>query len=98
MKTTNRWTRARVSLAAFAAALALPALAVAQEFEKVTGKAAEEVPAGRFVSLAYGFIWVAILLYVVSIARGLGRVRAEIDDVRRKVEGSNEGAVQPARR
>jgi CcmD family protein len=71
------------------AAMALPATALAQEFEKVKGPIAEEIPAGRFVSLAYGFIWVAILAYVVSIARGISRVRGELEDVRRKVDAAN---------
>ena len=41
----------------------------------MSGAVREELPAGRFVAAAYGFIWIAVLVYVVSIARGLGRVR-----------------------
>jgi CcmD family protein len=37
------------------------------------------------VGIAYGFIWVALLAYVLFIARGLGRVRGEMDDLRRKI-------------
>jgi hypothetical protein len=63
-----------------------PALAVAQEFEKVSGAAREELPAGRFVAAAYGFIWIALLIYVVSIARGLGRVREDLRALKKKLD------------
>ena len=63
-----------------------PALAVAQEFEKVSGAAREELPAGRFVAAAYGFIWIALLIYVVAIARGLGRVRQELGALKKKLD------------
>jgi CcmD family protein len=63
-----------------------PALAAAQEFEKVSGAAREELPAGRFVAAAYGFIWVALLIYVVSIARGLARVRADLGDLKQRLD------------
>jgi CcmD family protein len=75
-------------LAVLLAVLATPALAVAQEFVKISGKAADEVPAGPFVGIAYGFIWVAILAYVVFVARGLGRVRGELDELRRKIDAA----------
>ena len=68
---------------------ARPEYPFAQVFEKVRGPATDEVPAGRFVAIAYGFIWVAILTYVVFIARGVGSVRAELDDVRRKIDAAN---------
>jgi CcmD family protein len=73
-------------MATFLCVVAFPALALAQEFVKISGKAADEVPAGPFVGIAYGFIWVAILAYVISVARGLNRVRGELDDLRRKVD------------
>jgi CcmD family protein len=77
-----------LSTAAALAATLLPAIASAQEFVKVEGKLAEEVPAGPFVAIAYGFIWIAILGYVVFVARGVARVRGEIDDLRRKVDAA----------
>jgi CcmD family protein len=86
MKTFPRLTAA---LATVLLTVALPVAAFAQVFEKVRGPATDEVPAGRFVAIAYGFIWVAILTYVVFIARGVGRVRAELDDVRRKIDAAN---------
>jgi CcmD family protein len=79
--------RIRLALGAAVAALTVPALALAQEFEKISGKATEEVPAVPFVGIAYGFIWIAILGYVVFVARGVGRVRSEIDELRRKLDG-----------
>jgi CcmD family protein len=79
--------RARAALATFLCVVAFPALALAQEFVKISGKEADDVPAGPFVGIAYGFIWIAILAYVVSVARGLNRVRGELDDLRRKLDG-----------
>ncbi|HEY4395096.1 MAG TPA: CcmD family protein [Polyangia bacterium] len=61
-------------------------LVSAQEFEKVSGAVREELPAGRFVAAAYGFIWIAVLAYVVSIARGLGRVRKDLGDLKTKLD------------
>jgi CcmD family protein len=76
------------ALAALATVTLSPALALAQEFVKVEGKAGEDVPAGPFVGIAYGFIWVAILAYVVFVARGVARVRGEVDELRRKVDAA----------
>jgi len=83
-----RGARALAALAAFAATASLPALALAQEFQKVEGKLADEVPAGPFVAIAYGFIWIAILGYVVFVARGLGRVRGDVEELRRKLDAA----------
>lgn len=49
--------------------------------------AAGSVPAVPFVAGAYGFIWAAVLVYVIFIVRRLGRVQSEIDDLRRKLDG-----------
>jgi CcmD family protein len=84
----NRLKLALASAATTLAVVFLPALAFAQEFEKVSGKAGEEVPAGPFVGIAYGFIWIAILGYVLFVARGLSRVRGEVEDLRRKLDGA----------
>jgi CcmD family protein len=89
MKMLTRTMRARAALATLLGVMALPALAFAQEFVKVSGKGADEVPAGPFVGIAYGFIWVALLAYVLSVARGLNRVRGELDDLRRKVDAAS---------
>ena len=88
----RRKTRALLarSLAIWAGALCWlsSTLVSAQEFEKVSGAVREELPAGRFVAAAYGFIWLAVLVYVVSIARGLGRVRQDLGDLKNKLERS----------
>lgn len=65
----------------------LPALAWADNFVKFEGKAPEEIPAGKFIAGAYGFIWVAVLVYVVFVARGLARTNAEVAELRRKLDG-----------
>jgi CcmD family protein len=75
-------------LSAFALVLATPALALAQEFVKVEGKIADNVPAVPFVGIAYGVIWLAVLVYVLVVARGLGRVNAELSELRRKLDGA----------
>jgi CcmD family protein len=67
-------------------ALLRAAPALAQEFEKVTGSPTQEVPAVPFVGIAYAFIWIAVLVYVISVARGLRRVRGELDELRRKLD------------
>jgi CcmD family protein len=81
-------TRRLSTWVAFATTAFLPALALAQEFVKVEGKAGEDVPARPFVAIAYGFIWIAILAYVVFIARNVGRVRGEVEELRRKLDAS----------
>ncbi len=78
--------RALVALVAGALCWFAPALAAAQVFEKVSGAVREELPAGRFVAAAYGFIWIAVVVYVVSIARGLGRVRKELGDLKSRID------------
>lgn len=76
------------ALIAVALVLAAPGLALAQEFQKVEGKIADNVPAVPFVGIAYGVIWLAVLVYVLVVARGLGRVNAELAELRRKVDGA----------
>jgi CcmD family protein len=81
--------RAVISFVAAIAVLAVaPAAALAQEFQKVEGKLADDVPAVPFVGIAYGFIWLAVLVYVFVLGRGLGRVKTEIEDLRRRLDGA----------
>jgi CcmD family protein len=82
----TRKIRARLALAAVALCWFAPALAAAQEFEKVSGAVREELPAGRFVAAAYGFIWIAVVLYVVSIARGIARLRKDLQGLKQKID------------
>ena len=60
--------------------------ALAQQFEKVENLPRQELPAGRFVAIAYGIIWLAIIAYVVYVASGIKRVDQEIADLKRKVD------------
>jgi CcmD family protein len=71
--------------------LATSPLALAQEYVKVDEAARENLPAPQFVAAAYGFIWVALLTYVLMVARGLARTRTEIEELRRRVERATGG-------
>ena len=55
------------------------------EYQPVADKAVESIAANPFIAGAYGFIWAAVLIYVVSIARGQARANAEIADLKRKL-------------
>ena len=39
-----------------------------------------------YVALAYGFIWVAVIVYVALVGRRVARIDAEIDDLRRRLK------------
>ena len=97
MKTRNRLGRAWLSVIGALGWLVLaPALAVAQEFQKVSGPLREELPATPFVAAAYGFIWIALLAYVVLLARGLGRVRKDLAELKAKIsEQADRGGPRP---
>jgi CcmD family protein len=89
---------AGAAAALFLAVLLSPAVLAAQEFQKVEGRVADEIPAVPFVGYAYGFIWVAVLAYVVYVARGLNRVSSEVDELRRKLDGTSGGGGAAATR
>lgn len=78
--------RIRSTLAAVVALAVWSGTALAQQFEKVESIPRQEIPAGRFVSIAYGIIWVAVLAYVVIVAGGLKRTSQEIAELKRKVD------------
>ena len=82
---TAPWKRIRSALLAVAVLAAWTGTALAQEFEKVENIPKQDIPAGRFVSIAYGIIWLAVLAYVVMVAAGLKRVNQEIADVKRQL-------------
>jgi CcmD family protein len=48
----------------------------------------ETLPATPLVFVAYAFVWVALLGYVVLLWRRLGRVERELADVRAKLRAS----------
>ena len=88
MKTilTRAWKRTRVAILSLIALASLSGVALAQQFEKVTNIPKQEIPAGRFVGIAYGIIWLAVLAYVVMVAAGVKRVNQELADLKRKVD------------
>jgi CcmD family protein len=88
MTTVSKLIR-RASLAAvvLVAVLQTSGAALAQQFEKVENIPKQEIPAGRFVGIAYGIIWLAVLTYVLLVAGGLKRVNQEIADLKRKLGG-----------
>jgi len=95
MKKTNRWGRGWLLSVGGLAWLA-PALAIGQEFQKVSGPLREELPATPFVAAAYGFIWIALLAYVVWLARGVGRVRKDLAELRGRIsEQADRGGPRP---
>ena len=77
--------RALPVLAVLAATL-LGGAAHAQEYVKVENVPREQLPAPQFVGAAYGFIMIALLVYVFSVARRLARTRGEIAELRAQVE------------
>jgi CcmD family protein len=45
----------------------------------------EQLPAAPLLIAAYGFVWVALLVYLFSIWRRLGRVGREMDELSRRI-------------
>ena len=80
-----RWTRALPLLALLGALLSAGA-ARAQEYVKVENVPREQLPAPQFVAAAYGFIMIAILVYVFVVARRLARTRGDIAELRTQLE------------
>jgi CcmD family protein len=79
-------TKLRSVLIAVIAFVTAPAIAFAQEFEKVKDMPTQNIPAGKFVVIAYSIIWLAILVYVLIMASGIRRVNAQLDDLKRKLD------------
>jgi CcmD family protein len=73
-------------LIALAAALVRPATALAQNYQPIEGRVRESIPAGPFLASAYAFMWLAVVVYVVLVARRLGRVQSEMEELRRRLE------------
>jgi hypothetical protein len=82
----NRVARALLSFAPVIVLLqALPALAQG-EYEPVNEAARAKTDPNPFILGAYGFIWAAVLVYVVMVARGLGKAQGEVEALRRRVD------------
>jgi hypothetical protein len=63
--------------------------ALADEYEPVTGAVVQaRTNPNPFIVAAYGFIWAVVLIYVIGVARGLGRARAEVAELRRRVDAA----------
>jgi hypothetical protein len=65
--------------------------AFADEYEPVTAGAVHRTDPNPYVVAAYGFIWAALLVYVIGVARGLGRARAEVAELRRRIDAATGG-------
>jgi CcmD family protein len=63
----------------------LAALA-ADQYEPLNEASRQRMDPNPYILAAYGFMWVAVLVYVVMVARGLGRARNEIETLRRRVD------------
>jgi len=61
-------------------------VAFAAGYEKVPDRDPTSIAANPFLAGAYGFIWVALLVYVVIVARGLSKASNEVKELRRKLE------------
>jgi hypothetical protein len=57
-------------------------------FEPVNGdmmQPGESIPAARLVGAAYGFICVAVVVWVASVARRARRLEDEVDELKKKM-------------
>jgi CcmD family protein len=68
-----------------------PALLFAQDAQKqfvpVENLPKQEVAPGPLVYGAYALVWAAVVVYLFSLWRRLGRVERELSDVNRKLAG-----------
>jgi hypothetical protein len=58
-------------------------------FEAVNGdmlQPGESIPASRLVGAAYGFICVAVIVWVGSVARRARRLEDEVDELKKKLQ------------
>lgn len=78
----------RLALVVVAALLVSPASVWAAGYEKVPDRDPTTIAANPFLAGAYSFIWVAVLVYMVVLARGLQKATSEVNDLRRKLDGS----------
>jgi CcmD family protein len=51
----------------------------------------EMLPATPLVFIAYAFVWVAMIVYVISLVRRIGRVEHELGDLRSKLPADKRG-------
>ncbi len=77
------------ALAATFASLLAAATPVFAQYEPVNEAARQRMDPNPYILGAYGFMWVAVLVYVVMVARGLGRARSELETLRRRVDSGS---------
>jgi hypothetical protein len=67
---------------------AAPSAPDSEGFERVDGNMmrGESIPASGLVAAAYGFIFGAVVLYVVAVARRTRRVEEELEELTRRVD------------
>ena len=86
----TRARRLRARVVVLLAALAAPAVALAQTSQQAgdagVGRVRESIPAAPFLATAYAFIWLSVVVYVALVARRRTRVQADIAELRRRVE------------
>jgi CcmD family protein len=54
-----------------------------QSFQAVRGAVKEDVPGGPLLVAAYAAIWIALLLYVIRLARLQQRVQSDVERLER---------------
>ena len=81
--------RALVWAPLLALLIAAPVFA-ADEFVPMNEAARTRMDPNPYIIAAYGAIWVTMLVYVAIVARGLSRARAELEDLRKKVDAPSE--------
>ncbi len=77
----------KVIMAALVMMCGVAKFALAQGYEPVADKDPTTIAANPFIAGAYGFIWVAVVVYVVMLARGLAKANADVAHLRRKLDG-----------
>lgn len=46
----------------------------------------ESIPATQLVAAAYGFIWLAVMVYVLSVGRSADRTAREVAELKRRLD------------
>jgi hypothetical protein len=90
--TTNMNKRTFAPLLAIAAVVAVYlaplAARAADEFEPLNEATRQRMDPSPYLLAAYGFIWAAVLIYVVMLARGMSRTQADLEALRRRLDTS----------
>jgi CcmD family protein len=86
---TRSFATPRLGLMTWLATILVPLAArAADQYEPVNEATRTRMDPNPYILAAYGFIWVAVLVYLVMVARGLNRARGEIESLRRRVDTS----------